>query len=332
MHSPQYAVGLDLGGTSIKAGLIEYGKGLVAETTAITPIKEGPEAILDALASLVITLSENLPPDSLRGVGIGAPGSISLDRTSISYPPNLPGWTVINVREALLKRLGNENLCIAVENDANVAGLGSYYYGSGQHFKSFLMVTLGTGVGGAIVVNGKIFRGAGGGAGEIGHMTVDYEGPIANSGVSGAIEAYLGQRFLSSHARQRLRNYPNSILYKMLGESLQGLEPKHLSVAAYEGDSGARDVLAWAGHKLGCVLGSAVNLLDIRKIVVGGGVAAAGDFLLVSTRDTLWRYVTPGLRHGLEVVAETLGNEAGMLGAAHLAFDLAASRDSLLAT
>jgi len=329
MHASTYAVGLDLGRTAIKAGLVEYGKGLIAETSIATPIDEGPDGILDALASLVISLTDTIPPERLRGIGVGAPGIISLDRTTISYPPNIHSWGVINVRTALTRRLGNDALPVAVENDANVAALGSFHYGSGRSFSSFIMITLGSGVGGAIMVDGKIFRGTGGGAGEVGHMTVNYEGPVANSGVSGAVEAYLGKKYLTGHARQRLHNYPNSLLYKMLGESLEGLEPKHLSIAAYEGDCGARDVLAWAGHKLGCVLGSAINLLDIRKVVVGGGVAAAGDFMLVATRDTLWRYVTPGLRHGIEVVAETLGSEAGVLGAAHLAFDLAHSRDSL---
>lgn len=294
-----------------------------------TPVAEGTEGILDALATMVITLCEDIPNGQFRGVGIGAPGTISLDRTTISHPPNLHRWGVVNVRDTLSRRLGDPNLSIVVENDANVAALGSYHYGSGKNFSSFIMATLGSGVGGAIVVDGKIFRGAGGGAGELGHMTVNYEGPVANSGVSGAAEAYLGKKFLADHARQRLHNFPNSLLFKMLGDDLAGLELKHLSDAAYEGDPGARDVLGWAGHKLGCVLGSAINLLDIRKVVIGGSGAAAGDFLLVSARDTLWRYVTPGLRPGIEVVAEHLGREVSILGAAQLVFDHTASRNAL---
>lgn len=322
MHTPRYAVGLDIGKTILRAGLVQYKAGLLAEMSMPTPIQEGPEGILDALASLFINISEDIPQDRLCGVGIGAPGIISADRTTISFPPNLHGWGVVNVHDALTRRLGNPKMNVVVENDANVEGLGSYHYGSGRHFKTFVKVKIGSGVGGAIIVEGKLFRGARGGAGEIGHMTVDYDGPVANSGVAGAVEAYLGKSFFTAQVRQRLYNYPKSILYATLGDQLVGLEPKHLADAAYQGDRGALEILEWAGHKLGCALGSVINLLDIPKIVVGGGIAAAGDFLLVSTRDTLWRYVAPGLRQGIEVVCESLGQEAGILGAAHLVFDL----------
>jgi glucokinase len=207
-----------------------------------------------------------------------------------------------------------------VENDANVAGLGSAFYGAGRDHDSFLMVTLGTGVGGAIIYRNQIFRGTTGGAAEIGHMTIDYEGPFANSGVGGAIEGYLGQSFLSEHAADRLTNHPDSKVYDLV-DDLSNLTPKVLYDAAEAGDDAAADILAWAGHKLGCVLGSAVNLLDIRTIVVGGGVSAAGDYILDPARETLPQFVVPGLRDDLSIVQEVLGNEASLLGAARLAFE-----------
>ena len=203
----------------------------------------------------------------------------------------------------------------------NAAALGSAFYGAGVPFDSFIMVTLGTGVGGAIVVDNRLFRGSTGAAGEIGHMTIDYEGPFARSGVAGAIEAYLGQRFLSRHARYQLMTRDESLIHQMAGEDLKDITPKMLYDAAKQGDSNARDVLAWAGHKLGCVLGSAINLLDIRKVIVGGGVSQADEFILDPVRVTVARYVMPALRDGVEVIRETLGNEAGMLGAAYLVFE-----------
>lgn len=208
---------------------------------------------------------------------------------------------------------------VYVENDANAAGLGSAFYGAGREFDSFIMVTLGTGVGGAIIHNKEIFRGAHGGAGEIGHVSIDYEGPWDRAGVAGAIEAYLGQRFLSRHARYHLLTRDDSSLYSIAQEDSQHLDPRMIHDAAVAGDEAAREVLAWAGHKLGCMLGSVINLLDIRKVIVGGGVSAAGDFILEPARETMMRFVMPGLRHGVEIIQETLGNEAGLLGAAHLA-------------
>jgi glucokinase len=315
-----YAAGIDLGGTSIKGALVENHQGLVHQLTIDTESDGGPDHVLDRITTLVRELRSHAPDGRLQGVGIGSPGSIDWTRAVVRRPPNLPGWMDVNVRDEIQRRLG-EPIPVLVENDANAAGLGSAFYGAGRPYDDFIMITLGTGVGGAIIYRNRVFRGSTGGAGEIGHMTIDYEGPFARSGVAGAIEAYLGQRFLSRHARYRLMTRDDSVIHAMAEEDLQGITPKMLYEAACQGDEGAIEVLAWAGHKLGCVLGSCVNLLDIRTIVVGGGLSAAGNFILDATRRAVVRFVTPGLRENLRVIQETLGNEVGMLGAARLIFE-----------
>ena len=316
---PEYAVGLDLGGTNLKAGLVHREDGLVEVARRPTEADEGPQHVLDQMATAASDLIARVSKEEVLGIGVGSPGAINWERTTVSHPPNLPGWDTINLQEALRARLGS--LDVVVENDANVAGLGSAHYGAGSAFDSFLMVTLGTGVGGAIIYRNQIFRGSTGGAGEIGHMTIDYEGPYANSGVGGAIEGYLGQSFLSEHARDRLVNYPDSVVHELVDGDLGEVTPRVLSKAAEQGDEAARTILAWAGHKLGCVLGAAVNLLDIRTIIVGGGVSAAGDLILEPARETLPQYVTPSLRDELTVRREKRGNDVGMLGAARLVFE-----------
>lgn len=314
----RYAVGIDLGGTSVKAALVHREHGVVRHTQRRTGAAHGPAHVLDQIADAARELLGALPPgEALAGIGLGSPGVISWDRTTVSRPPNFPKWETVNVAQAIGGMFG---VPVTVENDANVAGLGSAFYGAGQPFDSFLMATLGTGVGGAIIYQKRIFRGAHGGAGELGHMTIDYEGPYARSGVAGAIEAYLGIHFLTHHARYRLLTR-ETVLHEMTGQDLAGLTPKALHEAAVQGDEAAREMLAWAGHKLGAALGSAVNLLDIRKVVVGGGISAAGDFLLDPARAALRRFVMPGLQAGLELVQETLGNEVALLGAARLAFE-----------
>ena len=317
----RYAIGVDLGGTAIKAALVEREKGLVHEIARATAIEKGPTYVLDQIGDLIRELVEEAAERDVEGVGVGAPGAINWERTSVLSPPNLPGWGVVNVQKNLQQRLDSE-LPVYVENDANLAGLGSAFYGSGRPYDAFIMVTLGTGVGGAIIYDNRIFRGMTGSAGEIGHVSINYEGPVDRYGIGGAIEAYIGQRFLSRQARYRLLTRRESLVHQMAGEDLKGLTPRMLYDAAVEGDKPAKDVLAWAGHKLGCVLASAVNLLDIRKIIVGGGVSAAGDFILDPARETIGHYVMPNLRDGIEIIQETLGNEAGMLGAAHLVFDV----------
>ncbi len=315
-----FSVGIDLGGTSIKAALVTRNTGIVELRSTPTLAHEGPAKVIDRIADLVNELIAASPSGVIAGIGLGAPGAVNWNRDTVINPPNLDHWDVVNLRNELQTRL-KTNLPVIVENDANVAGLGSAHYGAGIPHNSFILVTLGTGVGGVIIYNNKVFRGTTGGAGEIGHMTIDYEGPIDHTGVAGAIEAYIGQRFLSKHAKYRLHTRQDSVIHQMTQGDLDTITPKMLFEAAETGDEGALEVLTWAGHKLGCVLGSAVNLLDIRKIIIGGGVSAAGTFILKPAYDTMVRFVMPGLREGLEIIRETLGNEAGILGAAHLVFE-----------
>lgn len=312
-----YAVGIDLGSTTLKGALVEIGAGILIRETLTTPALIGPDAVLDSIADLVRSLAAQ-SPSPIIGVGMGSPGVINWERTSVTGPPNISGWTVVNVAEELASLLNMPDLPVLVENDANVAALGSAYYGVGRQFDSFIMITLGTGVGGAIIYRNEIFRGTTGGAAEIGHMTIDYEGPLDRAGVKGAIEAYLGQRFLSQYARLRLLNEPPGRIHELAGPELESITPLMLYEAAREGDRAAADILAWAGHKLGVVLGSAINLLDIRKVVVGGGISGAGDYILDATRETLPHYVIPGLHQGIEVVVEERGNDVAIAGAAHL--------------
>jgi len=323
------AIGVDLGGTNIKAALVSEDAGLIHEVRSETGADNGPAFVLDQIGVLVSKLQAYSEGKgrTISGIGIGAPGAVNLDRKTVGYPPNFPDWDVIDVSLELRNRQ-NRPIPVIVENDANVAALGSAFHGAGASFDSFIMVTLGTGVGGAIIYRKKIFRGTTGAAGEIGRMTIDYEGPMDRTGIAGAVEAYIGQRYLSRYARYRLRNQTDSLIHDMTGPKLKGITPRMLFEAAKSGDREAADILSWAGHKLGCVIGSSIALMDIRKVVVGGGLSAAGDFILNSVRETVRRFVAPSVRDDIEIVQETRGNEVGMLGAARLIFhDIESSPD-----
>lgn len=315
----EYAVGIDLGGTNLKACLVRRGEGLLHQTRRPTEAEQGPDHVLDRIAETIVELRAQTPDGTIAGVGLGSPGTIDLAQRTVSYPPNFPGWEVVDVRTALQTRLQGD-VHIVVDNDANCAGLGSAHYGMAVDYPSFIMVTLGTGVGGAIIHHNRVFRGATGAAGEIGHVSIDYEGPVDRWGIAGAIEAYLGQNFLSTHARYRLLTRRESLIHEMAAPDLEDLTPLMLYEAAKAGDAPAREVLAWAGHKLGCMLGSVINLLDLPTVIVGGGVSGAGDFILAPAREAVVRYVMPGLRDRVQILRETAGNNVGMLGAAHLIF------------
>ena len=318
-NAPEYAVGVDLGGTNLKVALVERGAGIVRQSRLTTDADHGPERVLDRIAEGVRRVAEGA---AIAGVGIGSPGAVSLDRTTVVKPPNFPGWDTVHLPDEVRGRLGAlaETCPILVENDANAAGLGSAFYGAGVPFDSFVMVTLGTGVGGAIIVGNRLFRGTTGAAGEIGHMSIDYEGPYSRAGVAGAIEAYLGQRFLSRHARYQLLAR-DTHLHQTSGHDLCDVTPERLHTSAVAGDAAAQEVLAWAGHKLGVLLGSVVNLLDIRTFVVGGGVSQAAEWLLDPAREALARSVMPSMAEGVQIVRETRGNDVALLGAARLVFE-----------
>lgn len=319
----RYAVGVDLGGTNLKVALVEEQQGIVRRASLPSEAADGPHRVLDRMAEGIGRVLGGLPEgERLLGLGVGAPGSVSLDRTTVRKPPNLPGWDEVHLPDQLGRRLDAVPLDgpILVENDANVAGLGSAFYGTGAPHDSFVMVTLGTGVGGAIIHNNRLFRGVNGAAGEIGHVSIDYEGPYSRAGVAGAAEAYLGQRFLSRHARYQLLARETH-LRETAGQDLCDVDPRQLHAAAVAGDPASIEVLAWAGHKLGVLLGSVVNLLDIRVIVVGGGVSQAGDYLLDPAREALQRAVMPAMLEGVQVLREEKGNDVALLGAARLAFE-----------
>ena len=316
---PEYAVGVDLGGTNLKVALVERAAGIVGQAELATEADQGPRHVLDQIAEGVRTVAGGRP---LAGVGVGSPGIVSLDRATVSKPPNFPGWDTVHLPDQLRQRLGAPPVDgpILVENDANVAGLGSAFYGAGLPHDSFVMVTLGTGVGGAIVVDKRLFRGVTGAAGEIGHVSINYEGPYSRAGVAGAIEAYLGQKFLSHHARYQLLSR-DTHLHSTAGSDLRDVTPERLHTSAVAGDRAAQEVLAWAGHKLGVLMGSVVNLLDIRTFVVGGGVSQAGEWILNPARQALARAVMPSMAEGVQVIQETRGNDVALLGAARLVFE-----------
>ena len=321
----EHAVGVDLGGTNLKVALVERNDGIVRQAVLPTEAEHGPERVLDRIVEGVQRVVQGFEAGGrVEGIGVGAPGIVTLDRSTVSKPPNFPGWDTVHLADQLSPRLAEAGIRvdgpIIAENDANAAALGSAFYGAGRPFDSFVMVTLGTGVGGAIIVDDRLFRGTTGAAGEIGHMSINYEGPYDRTGVSGAIEAYLGQRYLSRHARYQLLARETG-LHETAGHDLQDITPQRVHAAALAGDKAAQEVLAWAGHKLGVVLGSVVNLLDIRKVVVGGGVSRAGEFLLKPAREAMRRWTMPSLSEGIEIVQETRGNDVAMLGAARLVFE-----------
>ncbi len=311
------SIGIDLGGTNIKAAIVDKQKGFLQTTSIPTHADLGKEHVFDRIAMAVGDLLEEHPVTPV-GIGMGLPGMVSLDRKTVKNPPNLPGWKVENVADEITRRTGYR--CV-IENDANLAALGSAFFGVGKTFDDFIMITLGTGVGGGIIIDKKIYRGTNGMAGELGHVIINYHGPLSNSNTRGGIEAYLGQRFLSRFAADTIRQQPENPLYRKFHKNFDKLEPVDLYHAAESGNELAIDILRQSGEKLGYAIVNYIHILDIRKIVVSGGVAKAGKWILEPARKTAEKLLMPPFIEGFDIIYESLGNDAALLGAASLAFE-----------
>jgi len=323
-----WAIGIDLGGTAIKAAVVCKESGILIDRKIFTDTASGPVGIVGQLAALIADLyheaSLTLDTDNFGGVGLGAPGAVDAEKGVLSYPPNLPGWSIFPLRDELQKCLQEKEelaLQVVIDNDANIAAFGEAIYGAGREFRDFLMVTLGTGVGGGIILNRKLYRGAFGTAGEIGFMIIDFEGPFLHAGIRGTLESLIGKKAIVALAQRMINASPSgSSVVRLCDHDYTRLSPRHLEYAAHEGDAVSLAVWQKIGSILGVGLANVTALMDIRKFVIGGGISAAGDLIFVPALDQLRRSTLPSMHAGLELVPAFLGNKAGMYGAAALCF------------
>lgn len=309
------AIGIDLGGTNIKVAVVHSKKGILEQTSVPTHAELGREHLLDRIAATVDSLTQK---NGVIGIGFGLPGMVNLEQTTVFNPPNLPGWERVNAADEITKRT---NLPCRIENDANVSALGCLHFGKGKKLGSFVMLTLGTGVGGAIIHNNKLFKGTRGMAGELGHVIIDYHGPLSNSVTRGTIEAYVGQRFLSRFATDMISQNPDNDLYKRFQGNFDKLEPVDLTREAEQGNELAIEILLKTGQRLGYAIINYTHILDIRKYVLSGGVSKAGDWITNPAREIVKKHMMAPFQEDFELLVEDLGNDSALLGAAGLAFD-----------
>ncbi len=318
----QFAIGVDVGATSIKFAAVSKAGELLSETHEPTEGEKGKATVVQNLLKGISTLIDGLEPASLLGVGVGVPGVVGYDGV-IKTLTNIPDWHNSNLATMLqtqMKMKFGVVPPIVVENDANVAALGESAFGAGKPFKDFVMITLGTGVGGGIILNKQIFRGSTGGAGELGHITIDFNSDVLHAGVRGSIEGLIGHRQITAFAQKLLSQSPSPIIESLCAGDLTRLEPKLLTEAAKAGDKVALHVWQFVGEILGVGIGTLMSVLDVRKFVIGGGVAGAGDFVLKPALAQAKRFSLEAMHEGLEILPAELGNRAGVMGAAALCF------------
>jgi glucokinase len=308
-------LGIDLGGTTIKAGVVSSEGSIIYQNKVPTCADRGPATVVKQIEIAVNDAIHNAGEAKITGLGIGSPGVVDDDGV-VKAPPNFVQWDEVPLKAELTKLFPGLPVC--VENDANAAAIAESKFGAGVQFPNFLFVIWGTGVGGGIILNHKIFRGPTGGAGEIGHITIDYNGPQCNCGNVGCVEAYVGQRYLSQRAAQKLKSHPESKILKLIDGDFSRIEPVYISQAAHDGDEVARAILVEAGEILGVALASVMNIMDLRVSIIGGGISASGDFVMQAVQKSVVQHVLKPLKSEIQVLSARLGNNAGILGAAGL--------------
>lgn len=316
MNKEKFSIGVDLGGTNIKIGLVSNNGRIIFKTTLKTEAENGPKHVVNQIVKGIKLVCES-KIIKISGIGIGFPGTVSSISGLVESPPNLPGWGKVDLRKKIAKKF---NVKVHLENDANAAAIGELIFGAGRKFNSFVMVTLGTGVGGGIVLNKKIFHGESGAAGELGHIIIDINGASCNCGSKGCIEAYAGKNYLKSRVGAELANQSESLLWTLTKNDLHNVSPKNIQAAAESSDKFASMIIQKLGEYIGTALVSASNMLDISTFIIGGGISGFGDLLLNSIKETVVQKVLAPKKKRIKIIPAKLKNDAGIKGASALVF------------
>lgn len=309
------AIGVDVGGTKINAVAIDETGKILAKVVAPTNASKGKTVAIRNILSVIkqiITLAQNknLHP---TGIGIGAPGPLNPETGIIIKAPNLPGWKNVPLRNIIS---AHTNLPVVLENDANAAALGEYYFGAGKNAKVMLLLTLGTGVGGGIIIDGKIFSGANFIGAELGHTIIKYDGLKCPCGNYGCLEAYVSAPAIVRRAQTAQGK--KTALIKMTNKRLTGLTAKMIYEAAKKGDRFSQNIMRETGQLLGIGITTLANIFNPELVIIGGGVSQAGNMILSTARQEVRRRAMPGIARTLSILHAKLGEEAGAIGAACL--------------
>ncbi|MCY4401252.1 MAG: ROK family protein [Candidatus Poribacteria bacterium] len=319
----KYSIGIDLGGTNIKGGLLTTDGKLSCRTVVSTHVNDGAKAIAARIAQTIqqvitevdkVTHQNGDSKKEIIGIGLGSPGLIVAGSGIIHFSPNFPGWTDIPLLDYVSYELGDLGIPLYIDNDVNVMVLGELHHGAGIGYENIVGLTIGTGVGGGVVINRKVYHGSWNTAGELGHTVVQPNGRKCGCGNQGCLEAYAGARHIVERTQQQIIEGRKTCL------NPEGLTPKQIAEAAAVGDELAQDIFAETGKYIGIALTSIAHILNPQIAIIGGGIAAAGEDLLFQHIREEFKRRTMDIPGEMEIVPAKLGNEAGLVGAAMLPY------------
>jgi glucokinase len=322
----RYVLGIDIGGTNLVVGSVaEDGSALLADATEPTQAEAGAGDVVDRLVRLAQhAMSETrraVPGAEILGVGVGAPGPLDTKRGIVLLTPNL-GWVDLPLRQIIHERLG---LPAALDNDANCAVLGEWWVGAARGTRNAIGITIGTGIGGGLILDGKLYHGASDVAGEIGHTTIDTEGRRCKCGNYGCLEAYASGPNIALRAVEEIQAGAVSRLPSLVGGDLRQITAQTVYQAAKDGDELALEVVNDTARFLGVGIGNLLNVFNPEVVVVCGGVTLAGDHLFVPLRREAARRAFKPAVEACRIVPGALGGTAGVYGAAKVFLDQTAA-------
>jgi glucokinase len=314
------AMGIDLGGSKILAAVVDSHGEILSSDESVTPATKERDAIIQsivesahrALKQAVVAISD------IYAIGMGAAGISNPEAGILFSSPNLPGLRNVLLRDIMQERLGKRTFLI---NDADAAGLGEFYFGAGRGVRNFIYVTLSTGIGGAIVIDGKIYTGAIGAAGEVGHMTIDANGPICNCGNRGCWETLASGTALAREARKRIEGGVRTSILECADRDIEKVTPEAIHSAAQQGDNLAKELIARTAYYVGVGLANLINIFNPELIVIGGGLSNIGDILLKPAFKVAGERAFKEAFQAVRFASAGLGRHSGVLGAAAFALE-----------
>ncbi|MCX5726200.1 MAG: ROK family protein [Candidatus Saganbacteria bacterium] len=289
----KYIIGVDLGGTKIYTAIADLKGKILKEVEVQTGAKKGKNAVISNICRSVdmALKAEQATLSEIKSIGIGSPGTVNFKEGIVYDPPNLPGWKKVPLKDILKRKFKTE---ILVDNDANVAALAELKFGAGRGAKNFIYVTISTGIGGGIIIDGKLYRGAQGAAGEVGHMTILANGPKCGCEGLGHLEALASGIAI---------------------EKISGLNPIDLEKTIKDGNKEAKKVLNGVIDHLGIGLANLVNIFNPELVVIGGGISNMGELLFLPLRKAVKKYSMPFPGKTVKIVKAKLGKRIGVIGA-----------------
>ena len=310
-------IGIDMGGTNLRAGIVEVETGKVLALQSIpTLAREGHDAVMERTAGLVSSLIESagIACSDIGGIGIGVPGVLDIERGVVLFLPNLPGnWPNVPLSATLAAKTG---LPVVILNDVRAITYGEWKFGAGRGVDTMACFAIGTGIGGGLVINGQLHLGIGGTGGELGHQTIDLNGPVCGCGNRGCLEAFASGPAIAAMGVKAVVQGLTTNIGELAGYDLNKITPDLICEAARRGDTVAREIYDRAGNYIGIAISNVLVCVGPRKVVLAGGVAAAGDLLFEPIRRTVKERVTVMPADQVEIVRASLEGNAGVIGVA----------------